>query len=1301
MKKIVFIFLLFFTSILSTAQKNYNSLWDTVERLEVDNLPKSALKIVDQIYIDALKEKNDAQLVKCLIFKSKFSLYLEENSQLKIINDFKSQISKASFPSKSILESMLANLYWQYFTRNRYKIYRRTKTKVKVDLIDFRTWGINTLFSEIHKHYKASLENKSSLQKIDINKYHEILTIVNESKEYRPTLYDFLAHNTLSFYKTTESNITKPAYQFKIDNPKLLSDSKTFSQLNITTKDSLSLQYNALKIYQNLISFHQKRKDNDALVSVDIERLNFVKKHAVLKDKEELLIKTLEYSENRFANHELSGLYAYEKAYVLKLSKKIIDSKNNQILQICNRIIKKFPKSLAANKCLQLKTIIENKSLKIVAEKHIPIQKNSRLLITYKNIDHLTFNIYKASSEQRIQFYRMHTNKEKIAFIDKLTKVTSWSSKLRNENDYLEHSTEVIVPKLDSGSYLIVASEKQQLDLDAIYGTSFIQITNLALISGGSNSFQVVNRNNGKPIENAVVYVRHKRLKTDKNGFIYPHVNSTQRNVDINVIYKKDKAVFENYYLYENDNYDDDEDEDEEIILTPFIFTDRAIYRPGQKAFFKVIVIKKTKKKSSLFTKEYIDVYLEDTNGKEIKRHSLQLNEFGSISGEFIIPNNGLTGEYSIYAEENDEKDSKFYDYKDYDFNSYANEKTILVEEYKRSKFETSFNPITKAYNVYDSISLTGLATSFSGANISNAKAVYKVTRKAVLPRWTDWGSSRNYSEAQEISQGEITTNNKGEFIINFKAIPDESIDKKDTPIFNYVITVDVTDINGETRSTSATVKVGYHSLVAKIQISDEIDRTKASQSIRITTNNLNDQFIPTKGILKIYKLKSPKNPLRKRIWNAPDYQEISKKRFKELFPHESYTKDENYKKNWEKGIMVLETNFDTKDNKEIQLSEIKEWLTGNYIAILEAKDKTGQLITDQQIFLLFDTEEKKVSDNQLFTFSTDKPYYKPKENVILKIGSASKDMTVFVEIEKNHAVVKTYLIHLNNEIKEIKIPVKKSDLGGFAVRYHFVNYNYFESNIRIVNVLEEQKSLAIETQVFKDKLQPGQNETWSFAIKNDKKNKVTAEVLASMYDASLDQFKENFWQFNPIISSNYYSYRKSSAYKSFLTTSFRVRNTRYLSFYNIASRRFTSFNWFGFDFNNNTWRRNNYLKELKTKIDAERKNYDKIITGNVSDENGPLPGTSILIKGTTFGTDADFEGNYSIKVKKGDVLIYSYIGYLPEESTVLNSKVIDILMEEDSNQLNEVVVTGYTTTTRKKSATSSTIGVCLVNCRI
>ncbi|SOU88947.1 Alpha-2-macroglobulin [Tenacibaculum finnmarkense genomovar ulcerans] len=1208
------------------AQENYNGLWEDVAKLEQQNLPKSALKVVETIYAKADVAKNSPQIIKTLFYKSKFSLTLEENAQLKIINQFKIHIDKSSFPTKNVLENVLANLYWQYFNQNKWKFYNRTKTSKKVDTIDFRTWDLDTLFAEIHTHYQKSLENGLLLQQTDIREFSDILYIVQGSKEYRPSLFDFLAHNALDFYKTSETTITKPNYQFKIDNSELIGTAKKFTQLNLVTKDATSLQFNALKIYQELINFHLKNKNLKALATVDLERLNFVNSHAIFNDKQDLFLQTLKSSEEKQQKNATSGLYSHQIAEVYRQQANSYQPnknedfrfKNKEALVICDAVITKFPKSVASQKCKALKGQITNKSLSLLSEKFSPINTASRLLITYNNIDKLYFTAYKIDKKKITELNNLYKEEERINFIKKLTKVTSWNDKLRNEFDYKQHTTEIIVPKLPQDNYLIVAHENSILNSDNLYATANIQVSNLVLIENTDNNttkYQVVNRNTGKPIENAQLVLQnnghrnvkklYQKLITDKNGFATYISNNRYSNVSITVTSKNDVAIFGNYYLYKHQKNTAKKNK-ESITIKPFIFTDRSIYRPGQTVYFKTILIQKKGEKNTSFSDSYIEVTLNDVNGQKVKTLDLKLNEFGSASGEIILPNTGLTGEYNFSIRKSSKEKNSLINGIPFYFERENNINNILVEEYKRPKFETDFKPVTQTFKVNDNITVNGFAKAFSGANVTDAKVVYRVHRKVQYPSWWYWRGANSSVEAQEITHGESITDASGNFSIQFKAIPDLSTNKESLPVFNYEITADITDVNGETRSTTTIVNVGYHALLASLQINStinkEANKDEKQQEITITTNNLNGQFTPSKGSVKIYKLQAPKNPLRKRPWNTPDYQDISKNEFNTLFPHDAYSKEEVNQTTWKKGALVFEESFDTQKSTALILNSLKNWTSGAYIAVLNTTDKFNQKVTDKAHFNITSTSEEKVADNQLFFIKTDKKTYNIDETVCVQIGSASKDMTVIVEIEKEYKTIDTKFIHLNNEIKTIEIPVHKEDIKGFAIKYYFVNYNSFDTGLLNISVENEQENIRIETNTFRDKLQPRTTEKWSFTIKNDKKNKVTAEVLASMYDASLDEFKSHNWSFNPIRTATYYSRGNSaSAHHSFGNEHFRVFN-RYYSNNSYPNQQYDKLKLFGFRFGENYRRRTMMSKSSSrgmnmniSKIEVVEEEYEEV----------------------------------------------------------------------------------------------------------
>ena len=1168
MKRSLFLFMIIlFSTFIQAQNSNYEDLWAKVDKFEVDGLPKSALKLVVDIEKLATKDDNHPQLIKTMLFKSKYALVLEEDAQLRIINDFKKQIELSSFPTKNILENILANLYWQYFNQNRYQFYNRTKTVEKVDFEDFRTWDLQTLFDETHTHYQKSLENGLMLQQESLKKYSVLLNKQKGSKIYRPTLFDFLGHNALEFYKTNETQITKPAYKFEIDNVEFIADAETFSILKIESKDSTSLQLNALKIYKDLIRFHLKNESPFALADVNIERLKFVNQHATFTNKQSLLLDVLKTEKEQFKGHEVSSLYAFEIASIYHQQSQSYQPKTSEelrwkakdALKICKVAIFGYPESKGAEKCVVLKSQIEQSSFQITTEDFLPIQQHARILLRYKNLNAIKFNAYKISEKQYEAFVKTYRKEEQLGFIKNLKTHDTWNSTLRNENDYQYHSTEILLPKLNNGRYLIVAFVDNE---KGNFAFADLQVTNLALVETEANDykiFQIIDRNNGSPIPNAKVEVSYDSRNNQKTSYKTYTTNSYgeiklekdknwYRNVNLKIDKGNEIAYFGNFNI--NKTYNQQE---EKASYKSFLFTDRSIYRPGQTVYFKGIVMKTNDGKSEVLESEKVNAVLYNVNGEEIKDLEFTTNEFGSISGEFILPINGLNGQYYIYFD-GDEK-------------HFFTEHYFSVEEYKRPKFEAKFKPVTETFIINDSVTIKGTALAYAGSNITNAKVVYRVHRKVQYPRWYFWHRPWVNSEPQEITHGESITNDKGEFEITFKAIPDQSVDKSSLPVFNYEITADVTDLNGETRSANSVVNVGYHALIANMSIDPILDKTKKDHAITIDTKNLNGEFVAAKGTIKIYKLQAPSSVFRQRPWSTPDYQDFSEDDFKKLFPYESYNNEQN-SNSWKKSKLEFVSSFNTGNATKINLGKTKKWQSGQYLITLESKDKFGNLVKDEIKTTLFSNDDKVPADNQLFTISTDKSTYTKGETANITIGSAANNVSVTVVIEKDKKIIKTEVITLNANKKSISIPVSQDDIGGFIVYYSFAVYNSFQSGSQAISVPYPKTNLEIETLTFRDNLEPGTDETWQFKIKGPYGEKVSTELLASMYDASLDQFKTHTWNFNPIQNPIYSAQSSKRANNSFGTKNFRVYQDRFRV--NYVNQSYDQLNWFGFRFGNN-----------------------------------------------------------------------------------------------------------------------------------
>ncbi|MEJ7822313.1 MAG: alpha-2-macroglobulin family protein, partial [Chitinophagaceae bacterium] len=409
------------------------------------------------------------------------------------------------------------------------------------------------------------------------------------------------------------------------------------------------------------------------------------------------------------------------------------------------------------------------------------------------------------------------------------------------------------------------------------------------------------------------------------------------------------------------------------------------------------------------------------------------------------------------------------------------------------------------------------------GANVK-----YRVTRVArFLYPWMFWRWPMPIVQPMEITNGEIKTGADGKFIIDFEAIPDLSIDKSTEPVFDYKVEADITDINGETRSTFTIVPVGYKALDLQVTIPENGTLNVDSlNQIFVSTKNLSGEFEPAKVNVKIYKLQIPQRLIRSRYWAMPDQFVMTNEEFFKYFPHDEY-KDENKKETWEKQELAYSKIDSTKPTGIWQLTT-GNFSQGWYVAEATAKDKYGQDVKDVKYFQLYDMKMPSLPAPEYSWNTTMKNVVEPGEKAQFISGTSANDIFLIQQIDKKSSdgfrLANAFQFYsLNNEKKIFEFPVTEEDRGGFGVSQFFVKDNRVYSYAWNVTVPWSNKQLDITYATFRDKTLPGSEEKWKVKISGYKGQKVAAEMLASMYDASLDQFKPHSWSALNIWP-NYYS---------------------------------------------------------------------------------------------------------------------------------------------------------------------------------
>jgi hypothetical protein len=1154
--------------------EKFEKEWKKVEELDKKGLPKSALDIVSQIYEKSKKTNNTEQYLKAMIYRMKFINAVEENSFENLIKDLEAEIKNARFPSVSVMHSMLAEMYWMYYQGNRWKFRDRTAIE-NYESDDIKTWDLQKLSGKVIDEYLLSLKKSDSLQHTPLAIFHDILTQGNQPGKIRPSLYDFLVNRAIDFFADTRLSLTEPADKFELKEEYYFDDCKVFSGRKITTNDTTSLHFYAVKLFQELLSFRAGDDNIEALIDADLKRLRFMYDKSVNIIKDSLYLNSLQRLEKQYSAYPVSADINYCIAKFLQEKSdeyNPFDEKtgkyryyNKQALDICNQVIKNFPGSAGAKKCESLVPLITNLVLQFESEKvTIPGEKFA-VKVTWKNTPEIFIRLLSFSPEK---LFEIREKLYGVKLLDTLLskgKIT-WQKnfKLPEQNDYQQHSTEVLVDGLPAGQYLIAVSDNKDFSHNKhSVAYDFIAISNLSYIQrqqeNSNYDFYILDRKNGGPVGGveAQLFYRsynpaRKSYQLDKGKVYYsdnggyfevPSSVHGKKNFNFSIRFTKDNETLYSGDWYYSSYYNV---QPPKVEHSTFFFTDRAIYRPGQTVYFKGIILKNKDKLSEIEVNYASKVELFDANDQKLSGIDVKTNDYGTFSGTFVIPQGLLTGEMQIKNE-----------------HGYI---TFSVEEYKRPGFEVSFPPFTGNYLLNDSVKIKGKAVSYAGSNLTGAIVNYRVIRNATSKGWR---YHMYYTKDYEVAHGVTTTDDNGEFSLCFKAVPDLSIPNDKNQTFNFSILADVTDLNGETQSAEELIKVGYVSLRVDLPFPSVIDKSSEIDSVEVISQNFNNQPVPSAGKIAVFQLDDTPEPLRDRYWKQPDCYLYSQDEWTKLFKGNVY-KDENELSALKKSNKVYESEYDYNKNKKIFPAGINGWKSGRYVAEISSTDAFGNPVSGKSYFTIFSKTESNPPYHTADWFVSLKAKAEPGDKAEFIIGTGAKNVKVLYEIEHQNRIVSQQWLNLKEEQKLVEVPVSEDYRGNFCVHFTFINNNRIYKHDELIYVPYTNKSLDIEFETFRNKLQPGQNEQWKIKLRGKNGERVAAELLASVYDASLDQFRENIWDFN--IYRRYYIRLPWQA-NTFQSSNSMTIHENAANYKPVPPSTYDKLNWFGFYYPGNYYR--------------------------------------------------------------------------------------------------------------------------------
>ena len=987
--------------------QTYDNLWKELEVLERKDLPKSVISEAMKIYDKAKAEQNVPQMMKAYLTAMQYRSLLTPDSLKVDMNGLEQWASQTgSMEDKAILYSILGEM---------------------------------TMPADVKKglgYLQASLKDKDRLLLIPVEKLRPMVRVGEASKRYfRDNLYNLLARRAIQIMQQYRWQAAAKANQtnsLSVD----MTDMDQFVTYQFVPVSDCDLTAAVMQTYQSLLKAYDTETEREGWLLTGIDALNYLYRNFSGNFSNDVCQQEL-----RKWIHTYPAVKTVPEAY-LALAQ-FLQYQNNQVerLRIVREGIAGYPRYEGINQLKNIEKEILNASLSLEIATAYPGEQQS-VKVNYKNLTGITLQLYKVNLPVTSAVLQNRTTHFESKYA-RLQREEHFS--LKPTTDYLNVDTTLTIQAPQAGIYFLKAVPDGK---KGVSDGTLMNVTALKTIyrplPDGTLELVVVDAVSGQPVSEAEVtiytekgggYSPQQTYQADKQGTLkLDFLNSNKYWYNAHTAADNAMPILN---LWKNDYYYKESKRKEVLQL----FTDRSIYRPGQTVYVSGLAYEMEKDSTRVLADKKYTVSLYDANNNETGKVEVRTNGFGSFSGQFVLPSPCLTGYFSLRAADTSV--------------------SFKVEEYKRPTFDVTFEPVKVEYQVGDSIEVVGMAKTFAGAPVQNARVHYNISRSyAWVWRFMGRGSAR--------WEGEAMTDADGKFSVPVHFEIDS--DRRESPLwyYTYNIQADVTDGAGETQQANLSLPLGSTSMVLNMDnLPDNLVKEKKLE-IKLTAMNLSGEPVDTPVTYQVVEMEEQKDGQEK------------------------------------EGRKVLTGTVEA--NKSFVPEAIYALPSGNYCLKLSAKDTQGRECTASKNFLLFSLNDKRPPFVITDWFYQDGLEFDAASPATVYIGSSEKNVYLLYDVFAGNKRLESKRIELSDSVVSFRFPYKKEYGDGILVSMAFVkDGRLYSHNARIMKPAPEKK-LQLKWTTFRDKLRPGQQEEWKLTVLYPDGSPAEAEMLATMYDASLDK---------------------------------------------------------------------------------------------------------------------------------------------------------------------------------------------------
>lgn len=479
------------------------------------------------------------------------------------------------------------------------------------------------------------------------------------------------------------------------------------------------------------------------------------------------------------------------------------------------------------------------------------------------------------------------------------------------------------------------------------------------------------------------------------------------------------------------------------------IYTDRAIYRPGQTVNVAVLAYKNVSgKQVSVLAGEQIMLQLRDANYRTVSEMRVVTDEYGKASALFSLPGSGLTGHYTLRT--------------DYGTGAVT---SVRVEEYKRPTFTVEFEDINERYADGDTLLVKGYAKTYSGVPVQGARVSY-VARREHSAWW--WKYVDEERKDIVLERGTAVTAADGSFAVSLPIVLPSSDLTEDNNgnrvygraarFYNFVVEADVTDLGGETRHGEILLPLGSKPTAFTCDMPKQV---LADSLKHITFSLYNAAGKPVDGDVEYY----------------------------------------------------LDSKLDRYHAKANKASKAG-WMTNG---VLQSGSHTLTAVCGEDTlkheFVVFSMKDTvpciKTSD---WFYSSGNFFTEDGTPVYIQLGSSDNDVHVLYSINAGDKVIESGTLDISNALVTREFTYKEEYGTGVVVNYAWVKDGRLYTHKSSIEKPLPDKRLIMKWQTFRDRLTPGQKEEWILNVTRPDGKPAEAQVMATMYDKSLDVMAPLSW---------------------------------------------------------------------------------------------------------------------------------------------------------------------------------------------